>query len=38
MTTLLTIVPVAGQKEIRSQFDLMEFGGGQLAAEKMLAS
>ena len=35
--TLLTIVPVAGRKEILSQFDLMETGGEQLAAEKMLA-
>ena len=34
---LLTILPVAGWKEILSQFDLMENGGGQLAAEKMLA-
>ena len=34
---LLTKVPVAGRKEILSQFDLMENGGGQLAAEKMLA-
>ena len=30
---LLTIVPVAGRKEILSQFDLMETGGGQLAAD-----
>ena len=34
---LLTIVPMAGRKEILSQFDLMETGGEQLAAEKMLA-
>ena len=31
------IVPVAGRKEIFSQFDLMETGGVQLAAEKTLA-
>ena len=33
----MTIVPLAGLKEIFGQFDLMETGGGQLAAEKMLA-
>ena len=33
---LLTIIPVAGRKEILSQFNLMETGGGQLAVEKML--
>ena len=36
MPNLLTIVPVVRQKEILSQFDLMETGGGQLAAEKIL--
>ena len=35
--TLLTIVPVAGRREILRQIDLMETGGGQLAAVKMLA-
>ena len=34
---LLTIIALAGRKEIFSQFDLIETGGGQLAAEKMLA-
>ena len=35
--TFLTIVPVAGRRETLRQFDFMETGGGQLAAEKMLA-
>ena len=34
--TLLTIVLVARPKEILSQFNLMETGGGQLAAENIL--
>ena len=37
MPNLLTRVPVVGRKEILSQFDLMETGEGQLAAEKTLA-
>ena len=36
--TFLTIFLVAGPREILRQFDLIETGGGQLAAEKMLAS
>ena len=34
---LLTVVPAVGRKEILSQFDFMETGGGNLAAEKTLA-
>ena len=37
MPNLLTIVPVVGRKEILSQLDSMETGGGQPAAEKTLA-
>ena len=37
MPNLLTIVPVVGRKDILSQFDFIETGGGQLAAEKTLA-
>ena len=37
MPNLLKIIPVVGRKKILSQFDLMETGGGQLAAEKTLA-
>ena len=35
--TLLTTVPVAGRRKTLGQFDLIETGGGQLAAEKLLA-
>ena len=37
MPNLLKLVPVVVRKEILSQFDLIETGGGQLAAEKTLA-
>ena len=37
MPNLRTIILVAGRKEILSQFNLMEIGGAQLAAEKTLA-